>query len=173
MDEGFRNITEEIAFSNQNADDLKSENAGKLILTNKGGVISSNNKMKEDYHKQRLWQSKIAFGLCLGGSIIGFIVIIISVGVGIYLKNNQWPGIISGITVEAISVLFYTLSNKANEKISEFFRELTKDSNVEKSIKLSNEIKDEKTKDLLKVKLALHLVGVKQENCAEVQECSD
>ena len=91
--------------------------SGDFVLSDKWSIPYETEQMKRDYHKQRLWQSKMAFGLSFGGSIVGFIVIVASVVYGMVTGNDQWPGIVSGITVEAVSALFYTLSNKANEKI--------------------------------------------------------
>ncbi|MCC2228118.1 hypothetical protein [Blautia fusiformis] len=70
---------------------------GKFVLSDKGSIPNETEQMKKEYHKQRLWQSKMAFGLSFGGSIAGFIVIIISVVYGMYTNNNQWPGIVSGL----------------------------------------------------------------------------
>lgn len=137
---------------------------GKFVLSDKGSIPNETEQMKKEYHKQRLWQSKMAFGLSFGGSIAGFIVIIISVVYGMYTNNNQWPGIVSGIVVEAVSALFYTLSNKANEKISEFFKGLTEDSKIKNALELAREIEGADTvKNQLYVKLSLHLSGLDEE----------
>lgn len=116
---------------------------GKFVLSDKGSIPNETEQMKKEYHKQRLWQSKMAFGLSFGGSIAGFIVIIISVVYGMYTNNNQWPGIVSGIVVEAVSALFYTLSNKANEKISEFFKGLTEDSKIKNALEWHEKLKEQ------------------------------
>ena len=138
--------------------------SGDFVLSDKWSIPYETEQMKRDYHKQGLWQSKMAFGLSFGGSIVGFIVIVASVVYGMVTGNDQWPGIVSGITVEAVSALFYTLSNKANEKISEFFKELTEDSKVKNALELAREIEGTNdTKNQLYVKLALHLSGVDEE----------
>lgn len=138
--------------------------AGKFVLSDKGSIPNETEQMKKEYHKQRLWQSKMAFWLSFGGSIAGFLVIIVSVGYGMHTNNNQWPGIVSGIVVEAVSALFYTLSNKANEKISEFFKELTEDSKIKNALELAREIEGADTvKNQLYVKLSLHLSGLDEE----------
>lgn len=145
----------------------KSPNA-KFEINSKGSITK---KTKVDYHQQRLSQSKWAFRLSFLGSIAGFCVIVWSVCKGVELGNAQWPGIVSGVIVEGVSALFYGLSNKANEKISEFFIELTKDANIENAIKLANEIEGTKTKDELKVKLALYLAGIDEEKiCKNTNE---
>lgn len=115
---------------------------------------------KKKYHNQRLGQSKWAFRLSFWGNIIGLAILIWSIYRGVQANNPEWVGVISGAVIEVISILFYSLSNKTNEKISEFFVELTKDSNIKEALKLSDEISERATRDQLKVKLALHLVGI-------------
>lgn len=138
--------------------------AGKFVLSDKGSFPNETEQMKKEYHKQRLWQSKMAFWLSFGGSIAGFLVIIVSVIYGMYTNNNQWPGVVSGMVVEAVSALFYTLSNRANEKISEFFKELTVDSKIKNALELAREIEGEdNVKNQLFVKLSLHLSGIDEE----------
>lgn len=130
---------------------------------------------KKTYHQQRLEQSKWAFYLSVWGSAGGFIVILISVISGMIYNDPQWAGIVSGTIIEAVAALFYNLSNKANEKISEFFDGLTADANVERAIHLSNEINDQHIRDELKVKLALYLSGIDEEKiCKNTNEiCKD
>ena len=74
-------------------------------------------KAKKGYHEQRLSQSKWAFRLSFWGSIIGFLVIVQGIRNSTGLNNVEWAGIISGTVIEAVSALFYGLSNKANEKV--------------------------------------------------------
>lgn len=137
---------------------------GNFVLSDKGLIPNETEQMKKEYHKQRLWQSKMAFWLSFGGSIGGFAVIVGSVIYGMATNNNQWPGIVSGIVVEAVSALFYTLSNKANEKISEFFKELTEDSKIKNALELAREMEEGNTvKNQLYVKLSLHLSGLDEE----------
>ena len=163
-----------------------SNNRERLIITNSSNTMfgkspnvefeinskgSITKKTKVDYHQQRLSQSKWAFRLSFLGSIAGFCVIVWSVYKGAKLGDAQWAGIVSGVIVEGVSALFYSLSNKANEKISEFFIELTKDANIENAIKLANEIEGTQTKDELKVKLALYLAGIDEEKiCKNTNE---
>lgn len=120
-------------------------------------------KIKQDYHEQRLAQSKWAFWLSFWGSIFGFVVIVFSIGYGIIIGESEWPGIVSGIVIEAVSALFYGMTNRANEKISEFFRELTKESNVLEALKLAGKIEDSDIADELRVKLSLHLSGIDED----------
>lgn len=73
-------------------------------------------KAKQNYHQQRLGQSKWAFRLSFWGGLLGFLIIILSLILGLQAGNVQSVGLISGTIVEAVSALFYTLSNRANEK---------------------------------------------------------
>ncbi len=130
----------------------------------------SETKMK--YHEQRLKQSGIAFWLSFCGSIAGFAVIVVSLVVGYMTKNLGWIGIVGGAVTECVSVLFYFLSIESNKKISEFFQELTKESNVNHSLSLANDVKDEKVKDDLLVKLSLHLSGLSDDAVSDLtSEC--
>lgn len=126
---------------------------------------------KGDYHKQRLAQSKWAFRLSFGGSIAGFLVIIITAFICLLKSEISWIGIISGGIIEAISALFFTLSNKTNEKISEFFDKLTLDSNTTHAMHMTKEISDNKIRDQLLVKLSLHLAGINEDKiCKNTSE---
>ena len=118
---------------------------------------------KKGYHEQRLSQSKWAFRLSFWGSIAGFVIIVVAIRHSTGLDNVEWPGIVSGVVIEAVSALFYGLSNRANEKITEFFSELTKDSNVKAAMKLCEQVKNDDVRDCLLVKLSLHLSGISEE----------
>ena len=65
--------------------------------------------------------------------------------------------------IEATSALFFTLSNKANEKISEFFDKLTLDSNTTHAMHMTKEISNSDVRDQLLVKLSLHLAGINED----------
>lgn len=131
-------------------------------------------KAKNNYHTQRLKQSKWAFWLSFWGAIAGFAVLIITTFIYIFSDNPSAVGYISGIIIEATSALFFTLSNKANEKISEFFDKLTLDSNTTHAMHMTKEISNPNVKDQLLVKLSLHLAGISEEKiCRQTIEiCS-
>lgn len=129
---------------------------------------------KKSYHDQRLSQSKWAFRVSLWGSILGFIIIAVCLVVGVWRENIAWVGTASGIVVESVSALFYYLSNKTNEKITEFFKELTADANTKESLKLLDKISDDVIKDNLTVKLSLHLAGIDEDKICRktIEVCS-
>lgn len=60
------------------------------------------------------------------------------------------------------------------KKITEFFRELTIDSNVERALTLAEKVKKDSIRDELLVKLSLHLSGINEEKiCKKTSEiCS-
>ena len=131
-------------------------------------------KAKKGYHEQRLSQSKWAFRLSFWGSISGFVIIAMGIRHSTGINNVEWPGIISGIVIEAVSALFYGLSNQANQKITEFFTELTKDSNIKSAIELCEGIKNDDVRDSLIVKLSLHLSGISEDKiCKDFKDVCD
>lgn len=140
-----------------------------------GNKTTFEEKTKENYHEQRLGQSKWAFRLSVWGGIAGFIVIVISLYQVAKTGNIQWLGVVSGAIIETVSVLFYTLTNMANDKISEFFIALTKDTNVKKALNLADGIDDRQVRDELKVKLSLYLAGINEEKiCKNTRDvCKD
>lgn len=133
----------------------KSQTEKELTLEEKGNTI----KAKENYHSQGLKQAKIGFYFGLVGSAIGLIVIICAL---VFTEDKMW-GTISGIVIEAVSLLIVKVSDKAIDRMGEFFEHLGDDSNKIKAIDLAKGIKNEDTRDELSVKLALFLVGINEE----------
>lgn len=119
---------------------------------------------KQSYHIQGLSQAKYGFWLSIIGAIAGFIIIVIFL---FKLKDgnsiNAAIGIVSGTIIEVISVLFFAIANKANERVNNSFEKLRVDSNTVNAIELCKDIEDIMIKDELKVKLALHLAGINEE----------
>ena len=130
-------------------------------------TVLTDEQMKQNYHVQRLNQSRIAFWL----SFYGCIVIAIGIVTSIFIKDIAWIEVVSGAIIETVSALFFYLSDKANEKISEFFLELQKDSDKKNARDLAMKITDEKIKNELIVKLALHLSGIDEDRiCRNTNE---
>ena len=153
-----------MAFITEEKATVKSKRQMAKFVTNK--KTSTQNDIKENYHNQRLEQSKWSFWLSFFGSIAGFLVIVVS----LIFNDNEWPGVVAGGIIEVVSILFYQLSNKANEKITEFFDKLTVDSNTTQAIDLLEKIDDSNIKDELIVKVSLHLIGVNEEKiCNKVR----
>lgn len=120
-------------------------------------------KAKQSYHDQRLAQSKWTFRLSLWGCFVGFAVIIWGMSKSMGSGNIEWIPIISGTILDAVAALFFYLNNKANDKISEFFKELTVDSNKKDAQSLIQKIENSDIRDEVIVKLALHLSGIDDE----------
>lgn len=126
-------------------------------------ALASNEKnlnfsVNKNHHIQGLNQSKYGFWLSVGAAIGGFIIIVIS----LFLDKNM-IGIISATIIEVVSVLFFSISNKTNDRINKLLDKSRIDSNILKSLELSKSISDIKIRDELKVKLSLYLVGINEE----------
>ena len=118
---------------------------------------------KQSYHIQGLNQAKWGFWLSVVGAIGGFIIIVISIFLLIDGATTSIITLAAGTVVETISILFFTISNKASERVSNSFDKLRVDSNIVNSIELSKSIEDSNIRDELKVKLSLYLIGIKEE----------
>lgn len=153
----------DVTISMNNGNVIQEDYQKSEITLNNNTWIPQTDEIKKDYHTQRLGQSKWAFRISIVGSLLGFAIIIWSVIIGVKFKDFGWVGVISGTITETVAALFYAISNKTNEKISEFFKELTKDSNVENSIRLASKVENGVIRDELLVKLSLHLSGISEE----------
>lgn len=163
------NIQTQERFIVKQREGLIKELKPKFSIAKEGYLLTD--RLKRDYHNQRLNQSKWAFRLSFCGAIIGFIVIIYGLKKSVDTNNTEWITIISGSMVEIIAVLFFYLNNRVNDKISEFFKELIVDSNKKDAQSLIHEIKNSDIRDELIVKLALHLSGINDERiCKNVKE---
>lgn len=60
-------------------------------------------------------------------------------------------------------MLIFKISDNALDRMGDFFDKLSKDSNIIKSIELSKSIKRDDTRDELRSKLALFLVGMNED----------
>lgn len=165
------NTSSDMITSDSERISLKAVQNTKFDLGNNGSI---EDRIKKTYHDQRIGQSKWAFRLSIWGGMLGFFIIVCSLWRGGQNGNYQWIGVTSGGIIEAVSALFYTLSTRANEKISEFFSELTKDANVHAALDLADKIEDSKIRDELRVKLALYLAGIEEDKiCKNTNEiCS-
>lgn len=114
------------------------------------------------HHKQALQQSNIQFWFSIIVSIIGFSFIILIV---LLSENNEWYDyifkIIPGTIIETISVLFISQARETRDKATRFFTELNYQKQIEKSIEVADSIEDAEIKATVKSKIALHIIGVK------------
>ena len=125
---------------------------------------------KQSYHIQGLSQSKYGFWLSVVGAIVGFIIIVISLFLLIYGKAESMIALAAGTIMESVSILFFSISNKASERVSNSFDKLRVDSNIVHSIDLAKTIDDCSIRDEVKAKLALYLIGINEQNiCNQIR----
>lgn len=141
--------------NNRNVEFCKAQGEKDLTLLEKSNTI----QIKENYYSQGLKQAKIGFYFGLIGSTIGLLVIIVFL---VFAEDKLW-GTCLGVITEAVSLLIFKISDDALERMGKFFDKLSKDSNIIKSIELSKSIKKDDTRDELRIKLALFLVGMNED----------
>lgn len=147
--------SENLVINKENKNNIgfcKAQTEKDLTIVEKSNTIH----IKENYYSQGLKQAKIGFYFGLIGSTIGLLVIIAFL---IFADDKIW-GICLGIINEAVSLLIFKISDDALKRMGDFFDKLSKDSNIIKSIELSKSIKKDDTRDELRSKLALFLVGI-------------
>lgn len=160
--ENLNNVqkSQEIFVVEQNNKQSTQKIKREFAITNKEWIPDS---AKPSYHNQRLAQSKWAFCLSFLGCLLGSIMIIMGMCKSINSSNVEWIFITTGIVLEAVAVLFFYLNNKANDKISEFFKELIVDADKKDAQNLIQKIENSDIRDEVIVKLALHLSGIDDE----------
>ena len=141
--------------NNRNIEFCKAQREKTLTLIEKSNTI----QIKESYYSQGLKQAKIGFYFGLIGSTIGLLVIIVFL---VFADDKLW-GTCLGVITEAVSLLVFKISDDALKRMGKFFDKLSKDSNIIKSIELSKSIKKDDTRDELRIKLALFLVGMNED----------
>lgn len=151
---------EEIFTIEKNSEQSTQKISPKFSVEDKGWIPD---KAKQRYHDQRLTQSKWTFRLSLWGCLIGFGVIIWGLCISINSRNVEWIAIIAGTVIDVVAALFFYLNNKTNDKISEFFKELTVDSDKKDAQNLIQKIENSDIRDEVIVKLAIHLSGIDDE----------
>jgi hypothetical protein len=119
---------------------------------------------KQSYHIQGLNQAEWGFWMSIVGAISGFIIIVVSLFIPKTMENSASLTLTAGSIIEIVSLLFFTISNKASERVSNSFDKLRLDSNIVNSIELAKSIENSDVKDEVKVKLSLYLAGVKEEH---------
>jgi len=110
-----------------------------------------------DYHQQVLMQSRFSFWFSLIIATLGFLIIALSL---FKLDNIEYIGIVSGSILEAVAGLFFYQSNRVRASMMSFFDKLRSDNKINDALELCNSIEDKEMKNQLKVKLALHFVGM-------------
>jgi hypothetical protein len=114
------------------------------------------------YYGQILAQSKVSFWFSLVFASLGFVVLVAAVFM--YSSDSQGTTVaqfVAGTIMDAVAALFFVQSRNAQTAMGEFFDKLRKDRHHLESRKLCESIENSKTKDALKVQLALHYAEVK------------
>lgn len=121
-------------------------------------------KTNSAYHQQGLIQAKVGFYSSIFGGALGFIIILIAV----FLKKDQAILVGSaGVIIDAISAIFFKISNDATNARTAYFDKLRDDTRRRDSLMLCNAIEDKKIKDNLKVKLSLYLAGIDEDKICD------
>jgi hypothetical protein len=143
------------------------------------------NQILLNYYVQVLRQSAISFSYSLIFAAIGFIVIVISIFPEVFqvprdLTNrsnvqeetsaspssssestsDKWPGLISGIVIEAISALIFVQTNNARKTMIEFSEKIRLDRRLDESLDLIDKIPDKKIQSKVKALLVLNFSGI-------------
>lgn len=115
----------------------------------------------ELHHRQALQQSEIQFWFSIFAAVVGFVFIIF---MRIHDPSDAWyenlVKILPAAVTEAVSVLFIKQAEGTRERAVGFFKELSYEKQVARSIELAESIEDVQIKSDIKAKIALYLVGI-------------
>lgn len=115
----------------------------------------------QNHHEQAIFQSKVQFWFSLGAAVVGFVFIIVMIST---TTNSKWYEyllkILPGAIIETVSILFFSQSKETREQASDFLNRLREDRQFEKGTALAAIISDEKLKDCVTAKIAMHLCGI-------------
>lgn len=115
--------------------------------------------LSDQYHRQGLAQSNLAFQLSLVFAGLGFLIIAASVVV-VLVSGDVASGIVavaSGAIVEAVSGLFFVQANQTRRLMVQFFDRLRTDRSLEEALKLSSAVPDPVIRSRLSTLLAVRL----------------
>lgn len=118
-------------------------------------------RLLELHHVQALQQSGIQFWFSIFAAVVGFLFIIFML---IRDPSGAWYDnlvkLLPAAVTEAVSVLFIRQAKETREKAEGFFKELSYEKQVARSIELAESIEDVQIKSDIKAKIALYLVGI-------------
>ncbi|MCM1176093.1 MAG: hypothetical protein NC341_13770 [Blautia sp.] len=141
-------------------------NISYIQLKNDSNINENNSlyKLLEAHHRQALQQSSVQFWFSIFAASIGFLFIIIMICTSV---GSAWYEIIvkvlPGTIIDAISVLFFNQAHETRERAANFFKELTYEKQVAKSVAIADAIEDKAIKATVQAKIALYIVGLKDE----------
>ena len=128
---------------------------------NKSNEDSSLYKFLESHHRQALQQSSVQFWFSIFAATIGFIFIIVMICTS---SGNTWyeyiVKVLPGTIIDAISVLFFNQAHETRDRAANFFKELTYDKQIAKSVAIADAIEDKAIKAYVQSKIALHIIGL-------------
>ncbi|GIG01265.1 TRADD-N-associated membrane domain-containing protein [Catellatospora citrea] len=116
----------------------------------------------QEYAVQGLSQSKISFRVSLAAASLGFVVILVGVGMaatGSSLEVTVVP-LVAGAVVEAVAALFFVQDKRAQATMSAFFDKLRDDRRTDDAVDLMREVEDPSLKARLQAMLSLHFAGL-------------
>lgn len=122
------------------------------------------------YYKHILRQAQLSFLFSIAAATLGFGIIVV-VGIIIPLLNPaqgdfRYSGIISGLIIDAVAVLFFSRMNQAQKAMTEFFEKLRLDRRVSDALRLCDLVANADVRSQLQYDLCLHFAGIKGRNTA-------
>lgn len=121
-------------------------------------------KFLELHHRQALQQSSVQFWFSIFAASIGFLFIIVVIGTSM---GNEWYECVvkalPGTMIEVISALFFKQAYETRDRATSFFKELTYEKQVARSVAIASTIEDQEIKAAVQSKIALHIIGLKDE----------
>lgn len=156
--------------------EIKIDSSGTIAEESSESSQMSTNSILTGYYLQVLRQSSISFMYSLIFAAIGFIVIVISIfpdafqtPIGPTDRPDQieerrpadkWPGLISGIVIEAVSALIFVQTNNARRTMIEFSEKIRLDRKLDESLELIDRIPNQKIQSKVKALLVLNFSGI-------------
>ncbi|MDQ0283743.1 TRADD-N-associated membrane domain-containing protein [Rhodococcoides fascians] len=119
-----------------------------------------------EYHSRSLAQSQLSFTFAIGAAVVGFILIavaVITVAIGGFdSAGSAGIQLVAGVVVEAVSALFFSMSNRSRALLADFFDKLRADRQFDEALRLADEIPTEDpVRSRLHAALALEYSGTK------------
>lgn len=122
--------------------------------------------LMSEYHSRSLAQSQLSFTFAIGAAVVGFILIavaVITVAIGGFdSAGSAGIQLVAGVVVEAVSALFFSMSNRSRALLADFFDKLRADRQFDEALRLADEIPTEDpVRSRLHAALALEYSGTK------------
>lgn len=120
-------------------------------------------EMLKSHHEQAIQQASIQFWFSIIAAVIGFIFTIIIMFI---VGNSKWYEYViktvPGAIIETVSVLFIKQARETRDRATNFFKELTYEKQISKSVEIADSIENEEIKADVKSKIALHIIGINE-----------